>query len=106
MNRNCFVSRSGTIAARALGDETVVMSAADSTLFTLNEIGTIIWDSADGVTPLEEIVRTKICTQYDVAPDAALQDAEKFVEGLAGHGIFLVSDAPQGQTNEAPVETR
>lgn len=105
MNRHCFVSRGRLIAARTLGDETVLMSAADSTLFTLNKVGTILWDSADGVTPLEEIVRTKICTEYDVAPDTALQDAERFVQGLAGHGVLVVSEAPVGPAQNAPAET-
>ena len=45
------------IAARVLGNETMVMSATDSTLFTLDEVATVIWESADGVTPLEEIVK-------------------------------------------------
>jgi hypothetical protein len=94
VNKNCYVARGTLIAARVLGDETMVMSAADSTLFTLDEVATLIWESADGATPLEEIVREKICSQYDVAPETALKDAELFVEQLAGHGLFIVSDQP------------
>ena len=75
-----------------LGDETMVMSAANSTLFTLDEVATVIWDSADGVTPLEDIVANKICSQYDITQEVALKDAEGLVEELAEHGILLVSD--------------
>ena len=56
MSKKRYVSRTTAIAARALGDETMVMSAANSTLFTLDEVATVIWEAADGVTPLEEIV--------------------------------------------------
>jgi hypothetical protein len=91
-----YVARSRAIAARALGDEMMVMSAADSTLFTLNEVAMVIWEAADGVTPLDEIVRNKVCAQYQVAEDEALKDAEELVEGLAAHGLLQVSDQPLG----------
>jgi len=89
-----YVSRSTAIAARALGEETMVMSATNSTLFTLDEVATVIWEAADGVTPLDQIVANKICTQYDITPEVALKDAEALVEGLAEHGILLLSDQP------------
>jgi len=94
MKNSRYVARSTAIAARALGDETMVMSATDSTLFTLNEIASVIWAAADGVTPLDQIVANKICTQYDITPELALKDAETLVEDLAAHGILLVSDQP------------
>ena len=97
MSDNRYVARSAAIASRALGDETMVMSARNSTLFTLDEVASVIWDAADGVTPLAEIVAKKICTQYDIAPEVALKDAEALVENMAGHGIALLSDEPLAQ---------
>jgi Coenzyme PQQ synthesis protein D (PqqD) len=94
MKNKRYVARSTAIAARVLGDETMVMSAVSSTLFTLDEVATVIWESADGVTPLEDIVSNKICTQYEVAPEIALRDAEKLVEQLAEHGLMVLSDKP------------
>jgi hypothetical protein len=94
MNTSCYVARSNAIAARALGDETMVMSATNSTLFTLNEVATTLWEAADGVTPLDEIIENKICAQYAVEPAAALKDAKALIEGLASHGLLLVSDTP------------
>jgi hypothetical protein len=105
MNNERYVARSTAIAARVLGDETMIMSATNSTLFTLNEVATVIWESADGATPLEEIVANKICTQYDVTFEAALEDAEHLVEELAGHGLLMVSDKPIGQATSMPAET-
>jgi hypothetical protein len=98
MNGKLYVARSTAIAARALGDETMVMSAIDSTLFTLNEVATIIWKAADGATPLEEIVENKICMEYDVAPEAALKDAEELVAKVAEHGLLLLSEQPIPRT--------
>ena len=89
-----YIARSHEIAARVLDGEMMIMSARDSTLFSLNELGTIIWQAADGATSLEEIVAQKICLEYDVEPAEALKDAETFVRELAEHGIMLLSDRP------------
>lgn len=106
MNTQKYLARSKAIAARALGDETMIMSAADSTLFTLDEVASVIWDAADGVTPLDKIVEEKICAQYEVAPDIALRDAEALVENLAGHGILIVSDRPITEASAAGAGSR
>ncbi len=97
-----YIARSTMIAARVLGDETMVMSATNSTLFTLDEIATVIWESADGTTPLEEIVKKKVCAQYDVSLEVALKDAEVLVEQLAGHGLLVLSDRPIVQPSVSP----
>jgi hypothetical protein len=89
-----YIARSSAIAARLLGDEMMVMSTADSTFFTLNEVASVIWQAADGCTPLSEIVAGKVCQQFDVDQEQALRGAERFVAELSQHGILLVSDQP------------
>src|SRR5271170_880835 len=89
-----YVARATEVAARVLDGEMMIMSAKDSTLFTLNPVGTIIWQCADGQTPLAEIVERKICPEFEVEPAEAIKDAQSFVNDLAGHGILRVSDHP------------
>jgi len=89
-----YIARANEVAARSLDGEMMIMSARDSTLFTLNPVGTTIWQSADGKTSLEEIVTQKVCAEFEVDPEEALKDAESFVNDLAGHGIVVVSDVP------------
>lgn len=89
-----YITRSSAIAARLLGGEMMVMSTADSTFFTLNEVATAIWQAADGRTPLSEIVAVKICQEFDVDPEQAQRGADRFVDELSQHGILLVSDQP------------
>jgi hypothetical protein len=72
----------------------IVMSAADSTLFNLSEVAAVIWQAADGQTPLSIIVRDQVCAAFDVAPDEAYRDADAFVDDLASHGILQVSAGP------------
>jgi len=38
-----YIARSTAVAARSLDGEMMIMSARDSTLFTLNPVGTAIW---------------------------------------------------------------
>jgi hypothetical protein len=89
-----YIARSPRIAARKLGNEMIVMSSADSSLFTLNEVATTIWQSADGQTTIESIVANKVCEQFEVSQADALRDAEEFVAQLSTHGILMVSDRP------------
>ena len=89
-----YIARSKAIAARMIGGETMVMSALDSTFFTLNEVASTIWQAADGRTPLSEIVAGKVCQEFDVDRERAQRAADRFVDELSQHGILLVSDQP------------
>jgi hypothetical protein len=98
-----YIARSSAIAARMLGGEMMVMSAVDSTFFTLNEVASVIWQAADGHTPLSEIVEHRVCKEFDVVPEIAHRDAEQFVRDLTLHGILLVSDHPFSDVPHRPV---
>jgi hypothetical protein len=89
-----YIARSERLAARRLAAETVILKPDDSGLFVLNEIGTVIWNAADGVTPLATIVERDICARFDVDVATALDDAAAFVEGLRDHAILRVSTTP------------
>ncbi len=89
-----YIARSSAIASRILGDEMIIMSAVDSTLFSVNSTGTIIWEAADGNTPLSRIIEEKLCTEFDISVEQAYVDVEQFVNALAEHGILVVSDQP------------
>ena len=104
MNRKLYVARSPRIAARKLGEETLVMAAQGSTLFTLNPTATILWQAADGVTALDAIVERHICSEFDVEPEQAMRDAEALAQELAGHGILLISEEPILPTKHSPVQ--
>jgi Coenzyme PQQ synthesis protein D (PqqD) len=89
-----------------LGGEMMIMSTVDSTFFTLNEVASVIWQAADGRTPLSEIVEQTVCREFVVEPEQARQDAEQFVTELSEHGILLVSDQPIQETRPGSVEAQ
>jgi hypothetical protein len=101
-----YVARNPRAAARSLDGEMMIMSARDSTLFTLNKTATILWQSADGNTPLDEIVTQRICPEFDIEPGVALKDAEDLARELASHEIMQVSDAPIAASASSPTTQR
>jgi hypothetical protein len=89
-----YVARNPRVAARSLDGEMMIMSGRDSMLFTLNKTATILWQAADGLTPLDEIVQRRICPEFDVEAAVALQDAETVARELADHEIMQLSNEP------------
>lgn len=99
MSDSLYLQREDKVAARRIGDDLMIMSARDSALFSLNETAAILWDAADGVTPLAMIVARDICPLFEVDADTALRDAREIAEGLAQHGILRVSPHPFGSAD-------
>ena len=58
-----YIARRKQVAARMLGGEMMIMSARDSTLFSLNETASAIWQAADGSTPLDGHRRARRCAR-------------------------------------------
>jgi hypothetical protein len=99
-----FVARGDRLAARKVAGEMVILSADDSSLYVLNEIGTAIWEAADGRTPLESIVEA-ICRDYEVDRETALRDVLEFVDALATSGVVHTSGALAGPGPDEPAAT-
>jgi coenzyme PQQ synthesis protein D (PqqD) len=96
-----FMARNPRVAASCLDGEMMIMSGRDSTLFTLNRTATILWQAADGSTPLEDIVAGRICPEFEVDPATALQDAEGLARDLAEHEILQLSEQPIGPSTRS-----
>src|SRR5882724_2025427 len=99
-----YIAQSPTIASRLLGGEMMIMSAVDSTFYTLNAVASVVWQAADGCTPLSDIVKRQVCSQFEVDLETAQRDVEQFVEKLSGHGILLVSQQPFLNSSVSPTE--
>ena len=94
MNDIAYIARAPDVAARMIGGELMIMSSRTSSLFSLNETAALLWQAADGVTPLAEIVERQLCGSYDVDAPTALRDTRELAAQLAEHGILRVSDQP------------
>lgn len=90
-----YVLQNPLAAWRVYDGEAVIVSPEDSTLHTLNEVGTLVWEAADGVTPFADIA-ARICERYDVEAPVAERDLETFVAKLIEQGLVTVLDSPRG----------
>jgi hypothetical protein len=87
-----YIARGERLAARKVAGEMVILGADDSSLYVLNEIGTAVWDAADGRRSVQAIVDDVICREYDVDRETAFRDVTAFVEALSAHGVLRTSD--------------
>ena len=88
------VTRGERLAARRVAGEMVILSADDSSLYVLNELGALLWEAADGRTTLRQIVETVVCPEFEVDADTALGDAMDFLQQLEAFGIVSLSGSP------------
>lgn len=89
-----YVARNPQTAWRVYDGQAVILLGQDSTLNTLNAVGTLVWEAADGKTPVSAIV-ARICNEFDVGPLEARSDARVFIENLCQRGLMTVSETPQ-----------
>ena len=89
-----FIRRSRKTAARMVGGEMVVLSVVDSSLYNLNAIASLVWQAADGATPLRAIVEARIVPHFEIDAETAYRDALELVVALGQHGILEVADTP------------
>lgn len=85
------VKRGDRLAARKVGTEMVILSADDSSLFVLNEVGTAIWEAADGHATLD-VIAGGLCREFDVDTETALRDVTDFVTALVEAGVLWTSE--------------
>jgi hypothetical protein len=81
-------------AWRVYEGEAVIVSPEDSTLHTLNSVGTVIWEAADGRTAMEAIIG-RVCDAFEVDRATAARDAAGFVESLCRRGLLTLLDTPR-----------
>jgi len=81
-------------AWRVYEGEAVIVSPEDSTLHTLNAVGTVIWQAADGRTGLSAIV-ARVCEAFEIDAATAARDTATFVDSLTQRGLLTLLDAPR-----------
>jgi hypothetical protein len=77
--------REGAIS-RSAADATIVLDTRRGTYFTLDEVGTVVWDLCDGTRTLDEIVAA-VTEAYEVAPDQAEADIRQLLDELAAEEL-------------------
>jgi hypothetical protein len=80
------VQRQKDVAWRMIDGEAVIITPADSTMHTLNDVGTRIWELMTGTRTLREVAGV-LCAEFEVDKDRAEKDTLWFAECLAKKGL-------------------
>jgi hypothetical protein len=84
------VQRQKEVAWRLIDGEAVIITPSDSTMHSLNESGTRIWELISGNRTLGEVAEA-VQVEFDVDAERARKDTLWFVECLAKKGLVEVS---------------
>ncbi|MEM7411660.1 MAG: PqqD family protein [Myxococcota bacterium] len=86
------------IIARRIADETILVPATrrarEMALFTLNEVGTFVWEHIDGARDTAALADA-VAASFDVDVDRARSDVERFLGELLAAGCLAGSEVPE-----------
>jgi hypothetical protein len=77
--------------SRTVEGEAVIVLPESGQVAVLNEVGTQVWELADGQHSVEEIVAS-VVEAYDVSPDQAREDVDAFVQELIEKRMLTLSE--------------
>jgi hypothetical protein len=80
------------LMARNIAGETLIVPIRNSvgdlnSIYTLNEVGAVVWQMIDGRTRVEQIVGA-ISREYDVTADEAASDVVELIDSMAEAGLI------------------
>ena len=92
MNKNrVYLTQSPKTAYRIIDEEAVIVNLESSMLYSLNSVGTLIWEMSDGRTSIEKIV-DNIYEEFEVEKDLAKKDCLEFVQDFADKGLLVIKE--------------
>jgi predicted deacylase len=84
-----MVRKEGDWLAARVGEELVMMSAANGDYVGLSEVGARIWELIE--TPQDvEAVCAQLRGEFDVSPEICRAEVESFLNELAKHGAVAL----------------
>jgi hypothetical protein len=81
-----IIQRQSEVAWRLIDGEAVVITPVDSTMHSLNDTGTRIWEAIDGQRSLKQVANI-VAAEFEVDRGRAEKDTLWFVECLAKKGL-------------------
>ena len=83
-----FPKRREGVAAQVADGEAVLLDIQSGQYFSLNPVGSRIWELCDGTKSAGEIVSV-ICDEFDVAEDVATADVHEILDELQNEKLVV-----------------
>jgi hypothetical protein len=75
------------VQGTSMEDETVLLDLSTGRYYTLNRLGSVIWEHCTGHNTISDI-HAVLCERFDVGPDQALDDLVLLVNHLVQEGLL------------------
>jgi hypothetical protein len=75
------------VQGTSLEGETVLLALSTGRYYTLNRLGSVIWEHCTGHNTISDI-HAVLCDRFDVAPEQALDDLVLLVNHLVQEGLL------------------
>jgi hypothetical protein len=76
------------VQGTTMDGETVLLDLSSGRYYTLNRLGSVIWEHCTGQSTIADI-HAAICDRFDVAPSRAFDDLVDLVNELIQEGLLL-----------------
>lgn len=83
--------RADGLMTAAVNDELLMMSIEHGKYFSLNAVGARIWELLETPVTVDGLVAALVA-EYDVVPDAARREVERFLDALRVRGLLVLAD--------------
>ena len=95
----CYAKATNCVTRNVAG-ETIIVPVRDhvgdlDSVYTLNEVGTLIWDLIDDETSFGQIVEA-VCGAFDIGPEEAEKDTAEFLGSLQEAGLIQLAGVNEG----------
>lgn len=85
-------AKGSDLVTRCIAGETIVVPVSGNagdldSIYTLNEVGSLVWQLLDGHISINQIVST-VCKDYDVGKGEAEKDIIEFIGSLQAAGLI------------------
>ena len=78
---------SSDVQGTTMDGETVLLDLSTGRYYTLNRLGSVIWEHCTGRSMISDI-HAVLCDRFDVAPERALDDLVDLVNHLIQEGLL------------------
>ena len=75
------------VQATTMDGETVLLDLSTGRYYTLNRVGSLIWERCTGTQTISDI-HAVLCDRFEVAPERALDDLVTLVTQLTQEGLL------------------
>lgn len=79
-----------TLFLQKVDDETILLDSNTNEYFSINEIGTFIWETLEEKKDLKS-VKEEIISNYDVDEKQVENDILNFIQEVANKGLITIS---------------